>query len=67
MVEVIAVSNATCAVVCGKWALELGYSQGRQVLAMMAGLLFGPLMLLNLYLYLLRKARKEGSAGGKFL
>ena len=65
MREVIAVSNATCAVVCAKWALDLGFSQLRQILFLIGGLLFGPLTLLVLYIYLVNKAKREGKPGGK--
>ena len=67
MKEVIAVSNATCAVVCAKWALDLGFSQLRQILFLLAGLLFGPLTLLILYIYLINKAKKEGQPGAKMV
>ena len=64
MKEAIAVSNLTCALVCAKWALDLGYSQSRQILFLIGGLLFGPLVLLVLYVYLIRKARSEKLPGG---
>ncbi len=63
MKEVIAVSNVTCAVVCAKWALDLGFSQLRQILVFLGGLVFGPLTLLILYIYLIDKAKKEGQPG----
>ena len=44
-----------CAVISAKWAMELGLSQGRQILWGIGGLIFGPLMLLNAYIYLVRK------------
>lgn len=67
MKEAMAFSHLTCAIVCAKWALELGFSQIRQIIILIGGLLLGPLMLLILYVYLIRKARTEGKAGGKFL
>lgn len=67
MKEVIAVSNVTCAIVCAKWALDLGFSQVRQILFLIGGLLFGPLTLLILYIYLINKAKKEGQAGAKMV
>jgi hypothetical protein len=67
MIKSIAVGNLVCAMVCAKWALELGYSQTRQVLFLIAGLLFGPLTLLILYVYLIEKAQKEGRPGAKFV
>jgi hypothetical protein len=67
MIEAIGVSNLSCAVICGKWALDLGFSQSRQILFVIAGLILGPLVLLELYVRLIRKARDEGSPGGKAL
>lgn len=67
MKEALAVGNITCAFVCAKWALELGFSQSRQLLALVGGLLFGPLTLLVLYVYLLNKAKKEGHPGAKWI
>jgi hypothetical protein len=67
MKEVIAVSNVTCAIVCAKWALDLGFSQLRQILFLIGGLLFGPLALLILYIYLINKAKKEGQPGAKMV
>ncbi len=43
------------AVLSGKWAMELGFNQIRQVLWMMGGFIFGPLALLTLYVRLIRK------------
>lgn len=65
MKDAIAVSNVACAIVCAKWALDLGFSQLRQILFLIGGLLFGPLVLLILYVYLIRKARSQGQPGGK--
>jgi hypothetical protein len=67
MIESIAIGNAVCAIVCAKWALELGYSQTRQVLFLIGGLLFGPLTLLILYVYHVDKATKERRTGAKFI
>ncbi len=39
--------------------MELGYSQGRQILYLVGGLILGPIMLLILYIYLLNKKLKE--------
>lgn len=41
------------AVVAGKWAMELGFNQFRQLLWMIAGLMLGPLALLVLYVRML--------------
>lgn len=65
MIESLAVGNIVCAIVCAKWALELGFSQTRQMLLLIGGILFGPLTLLILYVYLVRKAGEEGRPGGK--
>ena len=65
MKEIIVVSNLSCAVICAKWALDLEFSQIRQVLFLIGGLLFGPIMLLVLYVFLINKAKKEGGSGGK--
>ena len=67
MKEAIAVSNVVCAIVCAKWALDLGFSQVRQILFLIGGLIFGPLVLLILYVYLVRKATSEGQPGGKIV
>ena len=65
MKETIVVSNVSCAIICAKWALDLGYSQLRQILFLVGGLILGPLMLLILYVRLINKAKKEGATGGK--
>lgn len=65
MIQAIAVSNVTCAIVCAKWALDLGFSQLRQIIFLIGGLLFGPLVLLVLYVYLVNQARNAGQPGGK--
>lgn len=67
MKEAVVVSNLTCALVCAKWALDLGYSQTRQILFLLGGLLFGPLVLLVLYVYLIRKAKAAGQSGAKII
>jgi hypothetical protein len=67
MKEVIAASNVTCSIICAKWALDLGFSQIRQILFLVGGLLFGPIMLLILYIYLIYKAKKEGQPGAKMV
>jgi hypothetical protein len=60
----VAIANLVCAVICAKWALDLGFSQFRQVLFMLGGILFGPVMLLILYVRLVYKVKKEGRSGG---
>lgn len=67
MIESIVVANFTCAIVCAKWALDLGASQVRQMLFLVAGLLFGPLTLLVLYVYSIENAKKRGWVGGRLV
>ena len=67
MKETIVVSNVSCAIICAKWALDLGYSQLRQILFLVGGLILGPIMLLILYVCLINKAKKEGATGGKIV
>jgi hypothetical protein len=67
MGEMILVSNVTCAFICGKWALDLGFSQLRQIIFLIGGLIFGPLILLVLYVFLINKAKEEGKPGGKMV
>lgn len=59
MYNTIAGINIVCAVISAKWAMEMGFSQGRQILYMIGGLLLGPIMLLLLYITLLNKKLKE--------
>ncbi|MBZ0255605.1 hypothetical protein K8I31_06060, partial [bacterium] len=59
MQESIVVMNILCAIISAKWALELGFNQFRQILFLIAGLILGPLTLLNLYVYLVRKNKTE--------
>jgi hypothetical protein len=44
------------AVICAKWAMDLGWSQIRQVTWFAAGLLLGPLAMMILYVRLLSAA-----------
>ena len=67
MTESLVVANIVCALICAKWALDLGYNQVRQILFLIAGILFGPLTLLVLYVYLIKKAEKEGPPGAKIV
>lgn len=45
--------------------MDLGYSQSRQILFGIGGLLFGPLMLLILYVRLLYQAQADGKPAAK--
>jgi hypothetical protein len=44
------------AIICAKWAMELGFSQFRQLLWGIAGFFAAPLILLVLYVRLIRKS-----------
>ena len=44
------------AIISAKWAMDLGFSQFRQVLWGIAGLVLAPLVLLILYVRLIEKA-----------
>ena len=57
----------TCAILSAKWAMELGFSQFRQVLWGVAGLLLGPLALLILYVRLLYARQAGGEPGGQWI
>ena len=65
MTAIIAVSNLTCAVICAKWALDLGYGQLKQNLFLIGGLILGPLMLALLYVRLVNKSKQEAATDGK--
>jgi len=52
------------AIICGKWAMELGFRQSRQLLWMIVGFVIPPLGLLALYVRLIRQLEKEGKPGG---
>jgi hypothetical protein len=67
MIESLTVGNIICALICAKWAFDLGFSQARQILFLIAGILFGPLTLLILYVYLVRKAGNEGQPGARII
>lgn len=58
----IAGVNIVCAIICAKWAMELEYSQLRQLLFLIGGLILGPIMLLILYSCFLNKKLKEKKA-----
>jgi len=67
MKEAIILSNLSCAIISAKWALDFGFSQVRQIIILIGGLLFGPIMLLILYILCIQKAMKEGGSGGQVL
>lgn len=59
MTQALISGNVICAFISAKWALDLGYSEGRQILYLFGGLLIGPLMLLILYISLQYKDREK--------
>jgi hypothetical protein len=66
MIEIIAVTNLSIAIICAKWALELGFSELEQLFILFVGLFLGPLVLLMLYIRLIyatkAKAKLEREA-----
>jgi len=50
MKESIILPNFACSIVCAKWALDLEYSQFRQIIWGLGGMLFGPFIMLLLYI-----------------
>ena len=54
--ETFAVIGLISAVICAKWAMELGLTQARQLLWGIGGLILGPIAMLVLYLRMLRQA-----------
>ena len=59
MTEALIGASVLCALISAKWALDLGFSEGRQLLYLIGGLLLGPFMLLILYIRLQYKQRAE--------
>ena len=62
MTQALISGNIICALISAKWARELGFSEGRQILFLFGGLLIGPLMLLILYIRLQYKHKEETMA-----
>lgn len=60
----IGLSAAVSAVISAKWAMELGFSQFRQLLWAIAGLFFPPIALLILYLRMLHIRSRGEQPGG---
>ncbi len=67
MTEALIGANVLCALISAKWALDLGFSEGRQFLYLIGGLLLGPFMLLILYIRLQYKQRAEKKLQNKAL
>jgi len=55
--------NLIAAIICAKWAMDLGFSQFRQLLWAIAGFVAAPLILLILYVRLIRKGLAQQSTG----
>jgi len=51
--------HVIAAIIARKWAIELGFSQTRQMLWMIAAFVCPPLVLLGLYLRLIRQQQGE--------
>lgn len=67
MTTQIAAYNVLCAIIAAKWGMDYGVSQFRQLVFGFGGLLFGPLVLLLLYVSMLNKAKKEGKASARLI
>ena len=63
----VILTNIACSIICAKWALDLGYSQSRQIIWGLGGIFFGPLIMLLLYIRLIYKAKSEGSSSGDII
>ena len=63
----VILTNIACSIICAKWALDLGYSQFRQIIWGLGGIFFGPLIMLLLYIRLIYKAKSEGSSSGDII
>lgn len=56
-----------CAIISAKWAMELGFSQARQLLWAIAAFFFPPIVLLILYVRMLYVRGRSGQPGGGWL
>lgn len=56
----------TSGIICAKWAMELGYSQFTQLILLVAGCCFGPLVLACLYVRLLNQRKAKSESGTQF-
>jgi hypothetical protein len=66
MSAVVALIFLVCGIVSAKWAMELGFSQSRQLLWAAVGLLLGPVGVLLLYIRSLRMHQAHGLPGGRW-
>ena len=67
MKESIILPNFACSIVCAKWALDLEYSQFRQIIWGLGGMLFGPFIMLLLYIRFIYLAKSGGSSSGNII
>jgi len=63
----VILTNIACSIICAKWALDLGYSQSKQIIWGLGGIFFGPIIMLLLYIRLIYKAKSEGSSSGDII
>ena len=63
----VILTNIACSIICAKWALDLEYSQSKQIIWGLGGIFFGPLIMLLLYIRLIYKAKSEGSSSGDII
>ena len=63
----VILTNIACSIICAKWALDLGYSQSRQLIWGLGGMFFGPLIMLLLYIRLIYKSKSEGNSSGDII
>ena len=59
--------SMACGVISARCAMDLDYSQSRQIICGIGGLFLGPLMLLVLYVRLLYQAQGEGKPAAKMI
>jgi len=57
MRDMVALVNFTCAVIGGKWALDMECDVFKHLLMVLGGIFLGPLMLLGIYIYMMVKGR----------
>ena len=55
----IAILNLICGLVSAKWALDLDFSQTRQLIFMFGGFILGSIILLVLYVRHINKSKKQ--------
>ena len=63
----VLLTNIACSIICAKWALDLGYSQSRQIIWGLGGMFFGPFIMLILYIRFIYIAKSEGSSSGDII